>query len=220
VGSASLLSTVLRGVAREIVVVNRDPKRARAVVADMQYGASLSPAVDIRAGDYSDLNGAALVMIAAGTNEKAGGATDRTDPTGRLRLLGTNIGVYQQILPKVRSAAHDAVILVLTDPPDPASRRWKGSGRDRFHTRARLTLLPNLTTLDIEPHAHRGLSPGAKRRVLEYVDAHFDEPLTLESLARVAGLSVHHLRGASDSRRGNRHTTICCDGASNARPRC
>ena len=51
VGSASLLSTVLRGGAREIVVVNRDPSRARGVVADVQYGAALSPAVDIRAGD-------------------------------------------------------------------------------------------------------------------------------------------------------------------------
>lgn len=119
VGAASLLSTVLRGVAREIVVVNRDPRRARGVVADVQYGASLSPAVDIRAGDYSDLNGAALVMIAAGTNERAGGATDRTDPTGRLRLLEANARVYQQILPGLASAAPDAVVLVLTDPPDP-----------------------------------------------------------------------------------------------------
>src|SRR4029079_13808289 len=75
VGSASLLSTVLRGVAREIVVVNREPKRARGGVADVQYGAALSPAVDIRAGDYEDVNGADLVMIAAGANEKAGGAT-------------------------------------------------------------------------------------------------------------------------------------------------
>ena len=95
VGSASLLSTVLRGVAREIVVVNRDPKRARSVVADMQYGAALSPAVDLRAGDYSDLRDAALVMIAAGTNEKAGGAPDRADPTGRLRPLEANARVYQ-----------------------------------------------------------------------------------------------------------------------------
>jgi len=67
VGSASLLSTVLRGVAREIVVVNRDPKRARGVVADVQYGVTRSSAVDIRAGDYPDLNGATLVMIAAGS---------------------------------------------------------------------------------------------------------------------------------------------------------
>jgi lactate/malate dehydrogenase family protein len=42
VGSACLLSTVLRGVAREIVVVNRDRKRAKAVVTDLQYGAVLS----------------------------------------------------------------------------------------------------------------------------------------------------------------------------------
>ena len=119
VGSAALLSTVLRGVANEIVVVNRDPKRARGVVADVQYGAALSPAVAIRAGDYSDLDGATLVMIAAGTNEKAGGATDRTDPAGRLRLLEGNASVYRQILPSLASATPDAVILVLTDPPDP-----------------------------------------------------------------------------------------------------
>ena len=119
VGSASLLSTVLRGVAREIVVVNRDPKRARGVVADVQYGAALSPAVDLHAGDYSDLNGATLVMIAAGANEKAGGATDRSDPAGRLRLLDANARVYQQILPKLAMIVPEAVILVLTDPPDP-----------------------------------------------------------------------------------------------------
>jgi malate/lactate dehydrogenase len=39
VGSACLLSSILRGIAREIVVVNREPKRAKAVVTDLQYGA-------------------------------------------------------------------------------------------------------------------------------------------------------------------------------------
>src|SRR5207237_10262284 len=41
VGSACLLSSILRGIAREIVVVNRDRKRAKAVVTDLQYGAAL-----------------------------------------------------------------------------------------------------------------------------------------------------------------------------------
>jgi L-lactate dehydrogenase len=58
-------------------------------------------------------------MITAGVNEKTGGATDRNDPAGRLRLLETNAGVYQQILPELAEAAPDAVVLVLTDPPDP-----------------------------------------------------------------------------------------------------
>ncbi len=48
VGSAALLSVVLRGCAREIVVVNRDRKRAAAVATDLRYGATLSPVVDIR----------------------------------------------------------------------------------------------------------------------------------------------------------------------------
>jgi L-lactate dehydrogenase len=119
VGASSLLSTVLRGDAREVVLVNRDRKRARAIVTDLQYGAALSPGLDIRDGDYRDLSGAALVMITAGVNEKTGGATDRNDPAGRLRLLETNAGVYRQILPKLAAAAPDAVVLVLTDPPDP-----------------------------------------------------------------------------------------------------
>ena len=66
--SACLLSSVLRGVAREIVVVNRDRKRAKGVVTDLQYGAALSSVVQICDGEYSDLTGAALVMIAAGMN--------------------------------------------------------------------------------------------------------------------------------------------------------
>src|SRR6267143_7009162 len=119
VGSAALLSLVVRGSAREIVVLNRNRKRASAVATDLRYGAALSPFVDIHDGDYSSLTGASLVMIAAGVNEKTGGAIDRTDPTGRLRLLDMNVEVYRDILPQLVKVAPDAVILVLTDPPDP-----------------------------------------------------------------------------------------------------
>jgi L-lactate dehydrogenase len=77
VGCASLLSLVMRATACEIVVIDRNPKRAEGVVADLQYGATLSPAALLRAGDYADLAGARLVIITAGINEKAGGATDR-----------------------------------------------------------------------------------------------------------------------------------------------
>src|SRR5437879_845339 len=107
VGSASLLSLVVRASAREIVVVNRNRKRAIAIATDLQYGASLSSAVDIHDGDYSDLAGAKLVMITAGANEKSGGATDRNDPAGRLKLLDTNVEVYRQILPQISKAVPD-----------------------------------------------------------------------------------------------------------------
>ena len=81
--------------AREVVIVDRTRARAKAVAADLRYGAPLCPEVALRDGDYSDLDGADLVIVTAGVNEKGGGATDRNDAEGRLKLLDTNVGVYQ-----------------------------------------------------------------------------------------------------------------------------
>jgi L-lactate dehydrogenase len=80
------------------------------------YGSPLCPKTTIVDGDYDDLADAALVMVTAGINEKAGGATDRNDPEGRLRLLDTNAEIYREIVPHIVGAAPGAVILVVTDP--------------------------------------------------------------------------------------------------------
>ena len=64
------------------------------VVTDVQYGTVLAPPIAVRDGDYSDLAGASVVMITAGVNEKEGGATDRSDPVGRLRLLEENAVIF------------------------------------------------------------------------------------------------------------------------------
>ena len=163
VGSACLLSIVMRGCAREIVVLDRTRKRASAVATDMQYGATLSSAVDIRDGDYPDLAGAALVMITAGVNEKTGGATDRSDPAGRLKLLDQNVDVYWQILPQLLRVAPEAVVLVVTDPPDPladlvrmfgfervlSSGTFLDSLRFRFHFARQLNVNPNYVDAQI-----------------------------------------------------------------------
>jgi L-lactate dehydrogenase len=70
VGSACLLSVVMRGSAREVVLVNRDRKRAQGVVTDVQYGAVLSSPIDVNDGVYSDLAGAAIVIITAGVGRR------------------------------------------------------------------------------------------------------------------------------------------------------
>ena len=101
VGSACATALVLRGCAREIVVIDRTPARAIGLATDVRYGATLSPAVNVRSGDYSDLKGVYLVVITAGVNEETGSATDRSDPAGRLRLLDTNVGVYKDIISRL-----------------------------------------------------------------------------------------------------------------------
>src|SRR5580704_5622638 len=119
VGCACAMAAAIRGSAREIVLVNRTRKTAQAVATDIRYGIPLGRKVAIADGDYDDLAGAGVVLITSGVNEKTGGATDRNDPQGRLKLLDKNAEIYRQIVPKIVKVAPRAVLVVVTDPPDP-----------------------------------------------------------------------------------------------------
>jgi L-lactate dehydrogenase len=119
VGCACALAAVTRGSARQVVLVNRTRKTAEAVATDIRYGTPLGPKVEIIDGDYDALEGAGVVIITSGVNEKTGGATDRNDPKGRLKLLGKNAQIYSDIMPRIVAAAPGAVLLAVTDPPDP-----------------------------------------------------------------------------------------------------
>jgi L-lactate dehydrogenase len=122
VGSACALALAMRGCADEIVLVDRTRKRAKAVATDIRYGMPLSRPADIGDGDYKDLAGAALVMITVGVNEKAGGATDRNDPSGRLRLLDTNAAIYSHHALSSSSSCGES-IACWSLPPLPSSTR-------------------------------------------------------------------------------------------------
>lgn len=158
VGRACLLSMLQRGSCRELVLVNRTRETATGVVADARYAAPLLPRpVELRDGDYADLAGTAVVLVTVGVNEKRGGATDPDDPRGRLRLLDDNAEVYRRVIPQIVEAAPDAVLLIVTDPPDPLTdiareaaghQRVFGTGtlidslRLRFHIARRLRVDP------------------------------------------------------------------------------
>lgn len=182
VGAACLTSLIARGCAREIVVVNRDRKRAQGLVADAQYGAVLSAAVELRDGDYAELKGAALVMITAGVNEKTGGATDRSDPAGRLRLLDANVDVYKDIVPRVRAAAPQAIVLVVTDPPDPLADVVRLLGHDRV-----LSTGTYLDSLRFRFHLARRLGVSPASVDAQILGEHGTSEVFIWSSARVAG---------------------------------
>jgi L-lactate dehydrogenase len=73
VGSAIAMAAASR--AREVVLVDRNSARAKAVATDMHDGEALSPLISIRDGDYADLADAGLAVITAGINQKAEEAT-------------------------------------------------------------------------------------------------------------------------------------------------
>ena len=186
VGTACMFALVLRGSAREIVLVNRNYERARGAVADLQYGAVLAPHVSLRAGDYNDLSGAAIVMITAGANENKGGATDRKDPEGRLRLLATNATVYRDIVPRILAAVPDALLLVITDPPDPLADLTRSiSGHDRV-----LSSGTFLDSLRFQFHVGKKLGVDPNSAQVQVIGEHGTSQVYLWSTARVAGTAI------------------------------
>jgi len=222
VGAACAMATIMRGCARELVLVNRARERARGMATDMGYGAPLSSSTKVTDGDYSDLAGAALVMVTAGVNEKSGGATDRNDPLGRLRLLDKNAEVYRQVIPLITAAAPDAVLLVVTDPPDPLAfltRQLAGHNRvlstgtflDSLRFRVHLARKLKVAPLNIEAQVlgEHGTSQifhwsGARVAGVPIPDAleqcglqHDDFRATIENEVRYANITIIEGIGAS-----------------------
>ena len=195
VGAATALSLVERGgMCRELVLLDRARKRAEGVATDMRYATPLSPTMDLRAGDYDALAGAALVILTAGVNEKAGGATDRGDPEGRRRLLDTNAEVYADVVPKVVAVAPDAVLMVVTDPPDPlADLTRRLAGHDRVFSTGTL-----IDSLRFRVHLADRLRVRPRDVQAMVVGEHGTSEVLLWSSASVSGIPVLDLLRRGD----------------------
>jgi L-lactate dehydrogenase len=189
VGNAIALAAATRGSAREIVLVNRTRKVAKAVATDLRYGIPLGARIDISDGDYDALNGAGVVLITSGVNEKTGGATDRSDAQGRLRLLEKNAAIYRDILPKIVNAAPQAVLVAVTDPPDPLADVARSiAGHDRV-----LSTGTFLDSLRFRVHlgAHFGVDPVNVEA--QVIGDHGTSQVFLWSSARIAGVPLARL---------------------------
>lgn len=110
VGATAAYALVMRGVGREIVLVDANPARAEAEADDIFHAVPFANPLEIRAGDYADLTGCRVVVIAAGVGQKPGET--------RLQLLSRNAEVFSVIVPRILQYASDALLLVATNPVD------------------------------------------------------------------------------------------------------
>jgi L-lactate dehydrogenase len=110
VGSTAGYALVMSGVGRQIVLVDRNPARARAEADDLLHAVPFAHPLDVLAGGYADLSGARVVILAAGVGQRPGET--------RLELLARNAAVFQEVVPAVLDHAPDAVLVVATNPVD------------------------------------------------------------------------------------------------------
>ncbi|NIY97074.1 L-lactate dehydrogenase [Salipiger sp. HF18] len=137
VGSAAGYALALRGGASHVVLVDRSAALAAAQAEDIAHAVPFAHPCRVEAGDYAALEGAGLVILAAGVAQKPG--------ESRLSLLSRNAEVFAQVIEGVQKAAPDAMLLVASNPVDvmteialrasglPAARVI-GSGTIRFRS--------------------------------------------------------------------------------------
>jgi L-lactate dehydrogenase len=110
VGATAAYAMVLRGVGREVVLVDMNKKRAQAEADDIFHAVPFANSVGVMAGDYADLAGSRVVILAAGVSMRPG--------ESRLQLLSRNAAIFQDVVPQVLAQAPEAVLLVATNPVD------------------------------------------------------------------------------------------------------
>ena len=195
VGATAAYALVMRGVGREIVLVDKNTTRAAAEADDIRHAVPFAHPLEVRSGDYPDLAGCRAVVLSAGVGQKPG--------ESRLQLLQRNAAVFHEVVPAVLKHAPEAVIIVATNPVDvmthlaarfaaevgvPAGRVF-GSGTTLDTARFR-TLLA--THCGVDSHHVHGYVVGE----------HGDSEVLTWSLVSIGGMSLDaftRLRGVAIS---------------------
>jgi len=110
VGSASAYACALRGVGTELMLVDHNAALAVAQAEDIRHATPFAKSMPVNAGAYADLQGAGIVMISAGVNQKPGET--------RLDLLKRNADVFAAVIPEVIKACPDSILLIASNPVD------------------------------------------------------------------------------------------------------
>lgn len=123
VGMRYAYALMLRGLARQIVLIDVDRKRLEGDVMDLSHGAPYVASVQIVAGDYPDTADSDLIVITAGRNQRPGQT--------RLDLVKVNVELYKSIIPRLMKYAPGAIFLIVTNPVDVlAYAAYRISGKD------------------------------------------------------------------------------------------
>ncbi len=110
VGIRYAYSLIIGGLARTVVIVDRDKKRAEGEALDLNHGMPYLSPVHIYAGDYTELKDSDLIVITAGIKQKPGQT--------RLDLVKGNVRIIREIVPEIMKYAPEAVLCLVSNPVD------------------------------------------------------------------------------------------------------
>jgi L-lactate dehydrogenase len=112
VGSTLAYTLLLRGLADELVLVDRQPGVAEGEALDLDHAEAFTAhPVAVRAGGLADTAGSDVVVLACSVPWSA-------DYTSRFDIGRDNLAIFQDVVPPLAEASPRAKILVITNPVD------------------------------------------------------------------------------------------------------
>ncbi|OGS17515.1 MAG: L-lactate dehydrogenase [Elusimicrobia bacterium RIFOXYA2_FULL_50_26] len=178
VGMRYAYALIIRGLARQVVLIDVDRKKAEGEAMDLSHGAPYISPVEIAAGDYSDMANSDIVVITAGKGQRPGQT--------RLDLVKANVELYRKLIPEVTANAPSAIYLIVSNPVDILSyAAWKFSGKPAHEVIGSGTVL-DTARLRFLLGKHCGIDP---HNIHSYIlGEHGDSEFAVWSRAMIGGV--------------------------------
>lgn len=180
VGSTTAYTLMLSGLISEIVLIDRNNKKAEGEAMDMNHGMPFVRPVKIYNGDYPDCKDADIVVITGGVGQKPGET--------RIDLVNNNTEIFKSIINNIVRYNTDCILLVVTNPVDVLTYvTYKLSGFPKNRVIGSGTVLDS-ARFKYMIGEHMGIDP---RNVHAYIiGEHGDTEVPTWSLATIAGVPM------------------------------
>lgn len=110
VGSSIAYALVTSGLISEVLLIDKNEKKAEGEALDIGQGSRLTRPVDIYSGGIEDCKDSLIIIFTAGAAQRAG--------VTRLDLALENTKIVRDILPELIRVEPKAILIMVTNPVD------------------------------------------------------------------------------------------------------
>jgi L-lactate dehydrogenase len=180
VGATFAHALLRSGLAAEIVLLDANRGRAEGEAMDLGHAVPFERPTRIMAGDWADLAGSRVVVIAAGAGQRPG--------QSRLDLARRNAEVIRDVAPRIAGVSPDTVLVVATNPVDVLTHvALRSSGLPAARVIGSGTLLDTARFRALLAE-HFEVDPRSVHAFI--VGEHGDSEVPVWSLANIAGMRL------------------------------
>ena len=110
VGMTVAYTLMSHGLCTEMVLIDVNNQKAESEAMDLGHCLPFLSPMQIYSGDYENLNGAEMIVIAAGVGQRPGET--------RIDLLHRNADIFRDILKQIVKVNRECILLVVSNPVD------------------------------------------------------------------------------------------------------